>query len=310
MIEHDVIVVGGGAAGLNAALVLGRARRNVLVCDEGRPRNAVAENMHGFLSRDGTPPAKLLEIARGELKAYPNVELLNGKVDRATPSREGFTVSMDSGDRFVGKRLLLANGVKDKLPAIDNLADFWGRYVFVCPFCDGWEFRDRNIAIYGRGNEAVELAQELYGWTKLVSVCIETDTVKLTSKNARWLAATGCKVLEGTPKRLVGNPDGELAALETENGERCACDALFLSAPLRQSCSIAAELGCKIDKAGAVIVDDQCRTNVRRCYAAGDAVTNVHQTILAAASGVRAAIAISTELLCGEADSLARHKEN
>jgi thioredoxin reductase len=310
VMERDVIIVGGGAAGLNAALVLGRARRNVLVCDDGRPRNAVAENMHGFLSRDGTPPAKLLEIARGELKAYPSVELFNENVDRATSSRDSFTVILKSGDRFAAKRLLLANGVKDKLPTIENLADFWGRYVFVCPFCDGWEFRDRNIAVYGRGDEVVELAQELYGWTKNISICIETATAKLTPKNARWLAATGSKVLKGALRKLVGNSNGELVALESENDERCACDALFLSAPLRQSCTIAAELGCKIDKAGAVIVDDQCQTSVQGCYAAGDAVTDVHQTILAAASGVRAAIAISIDLLCGEADSIARQKAN
>jgi thioredoxin reductase len=306
MTQHDVIIVGGGAAGLNAALVLGRARRSVLVCDNGQPRNAVAEQMHGFLSRDGTPPATLLELAREELKQYPSVELMSTHVHQATPTSEGFCVTSDSGERFMGKRLLLANGVRDRLPSIENLAEYWGRSVFVCPFCDGWEFRDRKIAVYGKGKEAVDLAQELYGWSNDVTVCTESGSESVTARQRRWLEATKCRLVDGPLRRLVGDDNGVLAALELENRERLSCDALFLSAPLRQSCSIAKALGCKINSASSVVVDEKCRTNVRGCYAAGDAVTSVHQVILAASSGVKAAIAICSELLCEEADAIAR----
>jgi len=173
--QRDVIVVGGGAAGLNAALILGRARRRVLIGDDGHPRNDVAEKMHGFISRDGTSPSKLLVKARKELKSYPSVELIKDKVEKAQHTKIGFSVTLESGKRFVGKRLLLANGVRDKLPDIENLTDFWGRSVFVCPFCDGWEFRDRKIGIYGKTNDAIELAQELHGWTKKITVCSETQ---------------------------------------------------------------------------------------------------------------------------------------
>jgi thioredoxin reductase len=306
--QHDVIIIGGGAAGLNAALVLGRARRNVLICDAGNPRNAVAEQMHGFLSRDGTPPAKLLELARAELRHYPSVMLVDTTIARVKRTANRFTVISEAGDQFVGKRLLLANGLRDKLPDIENLVNLWGKSVFVCPFCDGWEFRDRKIAVYGNAKEAVDLAQELYGWSKHITVCTEDGSLLVTAKQRRWLHATGCRLIRGPLRRLVANARGSLVALELENNKRFDCDALFLSAPLRQSCSIARSLGCKLNSSNSVVVDDKSRTNVRGCYAAGDAVTNVHQVILAASSGVRAAIAICGELLCEEADAIARQK--
>ncbi|HLJ83767.1 MAG TPA: NAD(P)/FAD-dependent oxidoreductase [Candidatus Eremiobacteraceae bacterium] len=305
---YDVIIVGGGTAGLSAALVLGRARRKVLVCDNGRPRNAAAEQMHGFISRDGMPPAKFLEIARAELRRYPSVELINSTVSLAKRIQNGFSVDLESGETFSGKRLLLANGVRDTFPPIENIADFWGRGVFVCPFCDGWEFRDRKIAVYGKGREAVDLAQELYGWTKEVAICSQSEPNTLTAKQRRWIDATACKFFEGPIKRLVGDTNGVLVALELEDGKRVACDALFIPAPLRQCCSIAQRLGCKVDRSQAIVVDKKSQTRVRGCYAAGDAVTTVHQVILAASSGARAAIAISTDLLCAEADLIARRR--
>lgn len=304
--RRDVIVVGGGAAGLNAALILGRARRTVLLCDDGHPRNAVAERMHGFLSRDGMPPSRLLAIARKELSSYPSVEFVKARVEKARTVRDGFSVTLDSGKKFKGKRLLLTNGVRDKLPDIENLNYFWGRSVFVCPFCDGWEFRDRRIVVYGKTNDAIELAKELHGWTKKITVCTETKTGRPNAKNARWLAAAGCELVRGPIKRLIGKPAKKLVALELQHREQVPCDALFLSAPLRQSSTIAEALGCKVDSAGATVVDDKNRTNVADCYAAGDAVLSVHQVILAAASGVRAAIAISTDLLCAEADEMSK----
>jgi len=299
---HDVVIVGGGAAGLNAALILGRARRSVVLCDDGHPRNAVADKMYGFMSRDGTPPRKLLEIARAELKRYPSVTVVKSRIDRAKATRTSFALNSKVGKLFTGKRLLLANGVRDKLPDIEGLAEFWGRSVFVCPFCDGWEIRDRSVIVYGKGKETVALAQELYGWTNRVSVCVENATA-LTAMQRRWIQLTNCRLVKGRLKRLVGE-QRSLRAVEMANGDWLSCDALFLATPLRQTSDIAESLGCKIDKKGSIVVDDKCRTNVRGCYAAGDAVTNVHQVILAAASGVRAAVAICTDLLCEEANAI------
>ncbi|HME81492.1 MAG TPA: NAD(P)/FAD-dependent oxidoreductase [Candidatus Eremiobacteraceae bacterium] len=301
-----MIIVGGGAAGLNAGLVLGRARRDVLILDAGKPRNAVAERMHGFLSRDGTPPAKLLDLARAELKHYPNVKLVTATVKRAKRTAHGFVVTAESREQFAGRRLLLANGLRDRLPSIKNLDKLWGKSVFVCPFCDGWEFRDRKIAVYGNAKAAVGLAQELYGWSKHLTVCTEDGSLTVSPKQRRWLEATHCRLIKGPIRRLVGNDKGALKELEFEDRRRIECDALFLSAPLRQSCGIAKSLGCKAGWWGSIVVDDKGRTNIRGCYAAGDAVTNVHQVILAASSGVRAAMAICSELLSEEADALAR----
>jgi thioredoxin reductase len=305
MKTFDVVVVGGGPTGLNAALILGRARRTVLVCDDGRPRNASAEQMHGFITREGTPPAEFLGIARRELEEYPNVDIVQAAVVRAERARSEFRVTLETGEKHIGKRLLLANGLRDKLPDIEGIASFWGRGVFVCPFCDGWEYRDRQIVVYGESGEAVGLAQELYGWTKHVTICNQNKSGRVSAKQRRWIDAAGCTVVDGPIQRAVGDGAGSLIALELKSGERVPCAALFLCVPLRQSCTIAADLGCKTDRAGSIVVDDRCRTNVPGCHAAGDAVTHIHQVILAAASGVRAAIAITTELLCDEAEALA-----
>src|SRR5687768_7612451 len=147
--SYDVLIVGGGPAGLSAALVLGRCRRRVLVCDAGRPRNAASHGLHGFLTRDGIKPSEFLEIARQQLRPYDTVELKQTEVTSARRLANGFELTLANGESVSARKLLLATGVVDELPALDGLPDFYGRSVFHCPYCDGWEVRDQPLAIYG-----------------------------------------------------------------------------------------------------------------------------------------------------------------
>jgi thioredoxin reductase len=298
---YDVVIVGGGAAGLSAALVLGRSCRSVLICDDGRPRNAVVARMHGFLSRDGTPPAELLALARTELERYPSVRRLRAHIARAQRNGTEFVVVTDDGTRYSGRRLVLATGVYDAIPPIEGIAERWGRSVFVCPYCDGWEMRGKRLAIIGNGHKAVELAQELRQWSSDLVVCTQ-EIDDLTPEDRRWLAATHA-VIRSAAVRRIGS-ESQAQQINFADGMQESCDAIFLRAPLRQRYPLVDMLGCNVRADGEIDVDGLGRTSVPGCYAAGDAVTAVHQVALAAASGVCAAMGVNEDLVTEEVRGL------
>jgi thioredoxin reductase len=297
---YDAVIIGGGAAGLSAALILGRARRHVLVIDDGQPRNGVAEFSHGFTTRDGERPAELLRHARAELAVYPTIVLMNDSVINATAMGKSFAVTVASGATVVCTKLLLATGVFDELPDIDGLRDRWGKSIFVCPFCDGWEVRDKPVAVYGAGRDAVELAQEIYGWTKDLTVCIKRDD--LTDNDHLWIKAAHVALKVGELEAISGSSEANVLTFEDDSETVCA--ALFLSAPLRQHSPLFKTLGCQVGDDGLIAVDAQSRTSVPGCYAAGDSVTVRHQVVIAAASGAAAAITLNCNLLEAEAAEL------
>ncbi len=249
--------------------------------------------MHGFITRDGTPPAELLAIARKELERYPSVKIEQLHVSRARKEGDEFIVSADEGAEYRAKTVVLATGLHDALPQITGLPQRWGKGVFVCPYCDAWEMRGRRIAVLGKNARAVELAQELHQWTDDLVVCFE-EAPQLDEKHRRWLQAAGAHVHD-TPLVSVG---GEAPHLTLGfSGSQDTCSALFLCAPLRQRYPLVAMLGCSLDEDGAVRIDEHGRTVADGVYAAGDAVTSVHQVVLAAASGVCAAMAVNEDLL-------------
>ena len=194
---YDVAIIGGGAAGLSAALVLGRARRRVLVLDAGLPRNAPAAHMQGFLSRDGTPPADLLRIARAEVRGY-GVELVD---DRVVDATRGFTLRLAGGRAIAARRLLLATGAADALPDVDGARERWGRDLLHCPYCHGWEVRDRPIGVLATGPGSVEHAQLLRQWSG--DVILFTHATAVTAGERRALDARGIAVVDGSVARLV-----------------------------------------------------------------------------------------------------------
>lgn len=290
---YEAIVVGGGAAGLSAALVLGRSCRKTLVFDDGRPRNAVAARMHGFISRDGTPPLDLLRAARAELRRYAAVEYVEAHVEAISGESGAFAVQTADGKTSYARRILLATGVYDALPDIEGLGQAWGRTAFVCPYCDGWEMRDRRIAVIGRGAKAVELAQEVRQWSGDLIVCTQGEN-DLPAEHRRWLEAAKIPVVT-QPLRRVHSRNGDVRFVEFEGGAQERCDAVFLSAPLRPRYPLVDMLGCRLRRDGEIDIDSRGRTSVAGVYAAGDAVTTVHQVVLAAASGVCAAMAINED---------------
>jgi thioredoxin reductase len=291
---YDVVIVGGGPAGLSAALILGRCRRRVLLCDDGRPRNAKSHGLHGFLTRDGILPAELLQIGREQLHAYPTIETRAVHVKDARRTPEGFTVDLQDGQSVTTSKLLLATGIVDELPNIAGLGDFYGRSVFHCPYCDGWEVRDRRIAVSGAPDKAPGLALELTVWTPHLLVC--TNGRELHAHDADRLARRGIAIRTERIARLEGR-SGVLQRIVFDSGAAEHIDAMFFSTNGSQHSDLPSRLGCTFTEKGAVATGDYETTNVSGLYVAGDASRLIHLAIVAAAEGAQAAFAINTALL-------------
>jgi thioredoxin reductase len=212
----DVIIVGGGSAGLTAALMLGQACKRVLVCDAGKPRNQVAHAAHGFLSRDGISPAQLLQIGREQLRPYDGVEIQVGEVVDAQKLGDRFHVTLSDGNQFVGRKLLLATGMKDSLPAIDGFAKLWGSSIFHCPYCHGWEVRDQPLAIYGRGGVGLEMTFMLTGWSRDLVLCSD-GSAELTHEQRQQLSNWGVELREEKIARLEHQDDKLTGIVFTNN---------------------------------------------------------------------------------------------
>lgn len=290
-----MIIVGAGPAGLSAALVLGRCSREVLVLDAGRPRNAASRALHGFLTRDGIEPAELLRIGREQLRHYSTVELREGEVTAANIVANGFKITINNNERVYSRKLLLATGVVDELPDVEGLRALYGRSVFHCPYCDGWEFRDQPIAIYGRASHGSGLALELTGWSRNLVLCTD-GPADLSAEDSTQLARLNIPVREERIFRLEGT-DGQLEKILFANGDVLERRCLFFNTGQEQHCDLAQKLGCEFTERGAVRTGDYEMTNVPGLFVAGDASRAVQMAIVAAAEGAEAAFAINKQLI-------------
>jgi len=295
----DVIVIGGGPAGLSAALMLGRCRRRVLVCDVGEPRNRRSRALHGYLTRDGIEPRALNDLGRRELATY-GVEFRCVGVAAAEREQTHFRLSLANGAEERARYLLIATGVVDDLPAIPGFEDCYGRSIFHCPYCDGWEWRDRRIAALGRGRDVTALALGLKTWSRDIVVC--TNGTALDGRGRKRLARNGIDV-RNERIAAIDHRDGELSRIVFEEGDAIDREALFFSTAQHPQSSIAAALGCTLTRRGVVKTGSLCDTNVERVFVAGDASRDAQFVVVAAAEGVKAAVAINRAL---RAEELAR----
>lgn len=289
----DVIIAGGGIAGLSAALILGRCRRNVLLCDTGKPRNAPSAALHGFLSRDGIHPLELRRIGYEQLENYPSVTCHMSEVVDAEETANGYEVRLEDGDRLQTRYLLLATGIVDALPPVPGIEAFYGRSVFHCPYCDGWENRDKALAVYGGGSAGCDFALELLGWSSDVVLCTDGGG-SLDGKQQEKLQRNGVRVVTRRIARLAGT-DGELDKIEFDDGTAIPRQALFFSPDQGQASPLAEKLGCSI--AGGVVKTAKFQQVHPRLFVAGDAARSVQLAIVAAAEGAEAAFAINNALL-------------
>ena len=287
--NYDVVIIGGGMAGLSTALVLGRARRRVVVLDAGNPRNAPAGHVHGYPTRDGTAPARLLELARAEVRSY-GVQVLDGSATGISP--EG-AVRLADGRLLHGRQVVLAAGLKDVLPPIGGIDSRWGRDVLQCPYCHGWEVADRRLAVLGTSESSLHQALLVATFSSdvvlLLDPAIEPDVDQQDS-----LAAMGVEVVGGRAASLATSNDA-LSAVVLDDGRSVPCDALFCEPGASVDQALVA--GLEVDSDGCVRTDAQGHTGKGRIWAVGNVCDPSAQVVAAAGDGYRLAVAVNAALL-------------
>lgn len=289
--NFDVIILGGSYAGMSAALQLGRARRKVLVIDVGEPRNVTAAHSHGFLGRDGDPPALIRKKAREELDVYKTVQWHDSAVVDAQRLDEGFRVACADGREFTAARLILAYGVVDKLPDIEGLSERWGRSAFNCPYCHGYELQQGNIgALAAPEDESGDQALLLTDWG---SVTLYTQMGSVVSDQVRARLAEGGVLLETSPVvRIVGG-----ATLELDDKRRVTLDGIFLTPSSIMESPIAQQLGCELEDGGCITTDSAKQTTVTGVFACGDVARSAGSIALAVGEGALAGVATHKSLM-------------
>jgi len=289
---------------LSAALILGRSRRRVLVLDGGEPRNAPSSSVHGFFTRDGVGPGELLEIGREQLEPYDSVEYRAVGATEVSGLDGSFAVTLEDGDEVTARKLLLATGVVDELPERPGFRKLWGRSVYHCPYCHGWEVRDRPLAVLNSGKGAVEYSLLIRNWSRDL-VLLTDGPAELEEADLRKLHALGMPVNEKPVARLEGREGGSegLSRVTFEDGSFLEREGLFYGPPQRQRSELAESLGCKVVEAGpAWVVEADALTNettVPGVYVGGDAVGPLQSVVMAATSGASAA-AFLNKALCDE----------
>jgi thioredoxin reductase len=273
--ELDCVVVGGGVAGLSAAMVLGRARRRTLLLDRSVQSNRAAAHVGGLLGHDGTPPGELYELGRAQVAAYETVTFRDTEAVAARAEGDGFAVVLGDGDEVRTRALVLASGMDYELPDVPGFAELWGGAVFHCPFCHGWDVRDRPIVVYGAGEIAEMQATLLAAWTDDVTVVDPAEVAGLRVE------------------------DGTLRAVQRHDGSEIPCEAVLVYAPLRRRGALPERLGLALTGDGLVSVDALARTSVPGVYAAGDLAFAPQQVAIALGSGHLAGFTAVRELLLG-----------
>lgn len=293
---YDAAIVGGGPAGLSAALTLARAGRRTVVFDGAPGRNAPAAHSHGFLTRDGAPPEELRRLGRAEVEGYGGA-FREAEVTDAARTADGFRLTTAEGDAVAARVLVLATGVVDVLPEIPGLAEAWGKSAIQCPYCHGHEHRDAPTALLGRGDTTFNEARLLRGWTRDLTV-VTNGPEDLDDAQERTLAAEGTRIVR-TPIARLRVSDGQIEAVVFVDGAELPCRTLYLQPPQRQRSPLAERLGIALTEKGCLATDPDGRTAVPGVFVVGDASGGPQSIAVAVAEGTWAGIAANHDLVVG-----------
>ncbi|MGN6629306.1 MAG: NAD(P)/FAD-dependent oxidoreductase [Candidatus Nitrosocosmicus sp.] len=293
----DCAIIGGGPVGLNAALVLGRARRNTILFDNDNPRNAVTQESHGFITRDGVKPKEFREIAHKDIEKYPSVIYENKKITSVIKNDGLFNLTISDNEVYQSKTIIIATGLKDNLPHIENISDYYGKSLFNCPYCDGWELRDKPlVVIIDDQVQGFHFIQTVYNWSKNLVVCTNGKLFE-NSDQKRLIQKKGIKILENRVKAFAGE-NGRMEKVVFENGDSVIVKGGFVLPKPSQTSDFAKDLECKFNSLGGISTDSYGGTNIKGVYAAGDASRVAPaQLIIAAAEGLQAAVGVNRDLI-------------
>lgn len=292
----DCAIVGGGPAGLNAALVLGRARRSIALFDNNQPRNGVTHASHGFITRDGVTPAEFRRIAYEEVLKYPSVRHWQTEVTNIQKTEQGFVLLTSSGEQVQARKVILAAGLKEQLPEIEGIRGMYGKSLFICPFCDGWELRDQPLAVISDQPAAFHKTKLLLSWSKDLVVCTN-GSEHLSAEQRQQLASRDVRIVD-TPVVSVSGRDGQLERVNFSDGTSIERSGGFIDPIQIPNARFSDALGYQTTASGGIVTDEMGRTTASGVYAAGDSsYVMPSQLILAAASGSKAAMGAFADLI-------------
>lgn len=292
---YDCAIIGGGPAGLNAALVLGRARRSVALFDNSQPRNAVTHASHGFITRDGVTPAEFRRIAYEEVQVYPSVELLPWEVTEIHRSDNRFVVVTSTGRQIEARKLLITTGLREVFPDIPGFHECYGTSLFNCPYCDGWELRDQPLIVVSENSGVFHMAKLLYTWSKDLVICTNGHAV-LDVEQKQLLKSRNIEVVEQAVAMFIGH-EGKLRQVEFADGTRIERTGGFVTPEWKPKASFKGSLGYEVNEFGGIATNEWGKSTIPGVYAAGDAAYVMpSQLIYAAADGSKAAVGINMEL--------------
>lgn len=282
IIKTEVAIIGGSNAGLAAALTLGRAGRNAIVFDTGKPRNKPAAHAQNFFTRDGTPPAELLRIGREQLVRYPTIQIKEAAITQTAKTDKGFSLQGSNGETYHAQRIIIATGVKDQLPEIPGMAELWGNKVIHCPYCHGWEIKDLPVAVFANGDMAYEAVRTIINWHKDMVICTN-GAATIADEARQHLSRHNIPILETPVEKIEDVPGGILITFA--DGTAIRRSAAYVRAKVVFHNEPAVQLGCELTESGAIKVNEMSETTVPGVFAAGDVTTPMQQVSMAAATG-------------------------
>ncbi|AVM22940.1 NAD(P)/FAD-dependent oxidoreductase [Bacillus pumilus] len=291
----DCAIIGGGPAGLSAALVVGRGRKQVIVFDDEMPRNQVTQESHGFITNDGMAPFEIRKAGEADLQKYPNIQMKRSRIVEIQKNEGNFTLLTQEGERYEAKKIILATGLQDILPEIKGIHDVYGKTVFSCPFCDGWELKDKPLALIAENQRTLHMAKLLSNWTKDLIVFTNGQKV-LAEEEKALLTAHSIQVID-VPIVSIDHENGQLHSLHLANGETVKRGGGFVASDFKQSTPFAEKLGCQMTTNGGIETDILGRTTVSGVFACGDNLGGPAQLVLAAAAGSQAGMGVIHELV-------------
>lgn len=297
--EHfDVVIIGGSYSGLAAAMALGRSMREVLVIDDGKPCNAQTPYSHNFLTQDGNTPKEIAAQARKQVENYDTVKFLNDLAIKGVRTKNGFEIETRSGKTVWARKIIFATGIRDLLPGVSGLAACWGITVIHCPYCHGYEVRNKTTGILANGEHGFEFSKLISNWTKDLTLFTNGKST-LTAEQTAKLQCHTIQVIEKEIEKLE-HTNGQLQQIFFKDGSTVFCEALYAYSPFEQHCKIPEDLGCEFTEEGYIKIDPFQKTTVDGIYACGDNVTRMRTVANAVAMGTTAGMMLNKEMVMEE----------
>jgi thioredoxin reductase len=292
--QFDAIVVGGSYSGLAAAMALGRSLRNVLIIDHGKPCNAQTPHSHNFLTQDGKTPKEISTIARQQVEKYDTVKFFNGRAQHAGKTVNGFGIQVDSGQTFTSRKVIFATGIKDIMPAIEGSAACWGISLLHCPYCHGYEVRNKKTGILANGDSGFEFSMLISNWTKDLTL-YTNGTSTLSEQQAKKLKDHNIRIVE-TQLARFDHLEGQIQNIAFKDGSTTPLNVMYSRGAFEQHCTLPEKLGCEITEDGFIKIDGFQKTTIEGVFAVGDNTTRMRTIANAVAMGTTAGTVVNKEI--------------